>query len=50
MLTRRHALLAPLTQVATVRAAPGAMSLCLHQTTSNAAGYRSSLEGPQRSR
>src|ERR1700688_1660683 len=45
MLTRRQALLAPLTQVAAVHAAPGGMSLCLHQTTSNAAGYRNSLEG-----
>lgn len=45
MLTRRHALLAPLAQVAAVRAAPGAMTLCIHQTTSHAAGYRKSLEG-----
>lgn len=45
MLTRRHALLAPLAQVATVHAASAGMSLCLHQTTSNAAGYRNSLEG-----
>ena len=45
MITRRHALLAPLAQVGTVHAAPGGMSLCLHQTTSNAAGYRNSLEG-----
>jgi sugar phosphate isomerase/epimerase len=45
MLTRRHALLAPLTQVAAVNRAPGGMSLCVHQTTSNGAGYRASLEG-----
>jgi sugar phosphate isomerase/epimerase len=43
MLNRRQALLAPL--ALTLRAAPRAMSLCIHQTTSAAAGYRKSLEG-----
>ena len=45
MLTRRNALLAPLAQVSNVGAAPRPMALCLHQTTSAAAGYRRSLEG-----
>jgi len=44
MLTRRHALLAPLAQVAAT-GAPGSMKLCIHQTTSNGAGYLKSLEG-----
>jgi len=45
MLTRRHALLAPLLQAATAGAAPGTMTLAIHQTTSNGAGYRKSLQG-----
>jgi sugar phosphate isomerase/epimerase len=44
MLSRRTALLAPLAAVP-LRAAGGKMSLCLHQNTSLAAGYRKSLEG-----
>jgi 2-keto-myo-inositol isomerase len=43
MLTRRAALLAP---AAAAMAAPtSTMQLCMHQTTSAAAGYRRSLEG-----
>ena len=42
MLTRRTLLAAP---AAALAAAPGPMQLCLHQTTSAAAGYRRSLEG-----
>src|SRR6266851_1383313 len=42
MVSRRTVLLS--TPVA-MAARPGAMSLCLHQTTSAAAGYRRSLEG-----
>ena len=46
MLSRRTALLAPLAAAATPSfAAAGKMSLCLHQNTSLAAGYRKSLEG-----
>ena len=45
MLTRRHVLLAPLAQASGLAARPTSMSLCLHQTTSAAAGYRKSLEG-----
>jgi 2-keto-myo-inositol isomerase len=46
MLSRRTALLAPLAQVvAPVHAATGKMTLCLHQNTSRAAGFRQSLEG-----
>jgi len=47
MLSRRTALLAPLAAGAGARVAAAApkMSLCLHQTTSAAAGYRKSLEG-----
>jgi 2-keto-myo-inositol isomerase len=45
MITRRHALLAPLAQVAALQAAPAGMQLCIHQTTSAGAGYRKSLEG-----
>jgi 2-keto-myo-inositol isomerase len=46
MISRRLILLAPLAQVA-ARAAvvPLKMTLCLHQNTSLAAGYRKSLEG-----
>src|SRR5215813_9945312 len=39
MPSRRTVLLAPLA------AAPGKMTLCIHQNTSRAAGYRKSLEG-----
>lgn len=42
MLSRRTVLLST---SAAVAARPGAMALCLHQTTSAAAGYRRSLEG-----
>src|SRR5581483_9780986 len=42
MLTRRTVLLAP---AAPLAAAASGMSLCIHQTTSAAAGYRRSLEG-----
>jgi 2-keto-myo-inositol isomerase len=42
MLTRRTLLLAPAVPLA---AAPSGMTLCIHQTTSAAAGYRKSLEG-----
>jgi 2-keto-myo-inositol isomerase len=46
MLSRRTALLAPLAQVvAPVHAATGKMTLCIHQNTSRAAGFRKSLEG-----
>src|SRR5579862_8767408 len=46
MISRRTILLAPLAQVAArAAAAPGKMSLCLHQNTSSGAGYRKSLEG-----
>jgi sugar phosphate isomerase/epimerase len=43
MLTRRTVLLAPAAPLAV--AAGGSMQLCMHQTTSAAAGYRRSLEG-----
>ena len=42
MLTRRTAILS---SAAAMAARPGAMFLCIHQTTSLAAGYRRSLEG-----
>src|SRR5579872_683084 len=45
MLSRRTALLAPLAAAVPLHAAGGKMSLCLHQNTSQAAGYRKSLEG-----
>jgi sugar phosphate isomerase/epimerase len=46
MISRRLVLLAPLAQVVTrAAAAPGKMTLCLHQNTSLAAGYRKSIEG-----
>jgi sugar phosphate isomerase/epimerase len=45
MLSRRIVLLAPLTTPLTAAAANGKMSLCLHQNTSRAAGFRKSLEG-----
>jgi 2-keto-myo-inositol isomerase len=46
MLTRRNALLAPLAAAAIpARAASSKMTLCIHQNTSRAAGYRKSLEG-----
>jgi 2-keto-myo-inositol isomerase len=38
-------LLAPLAEAVAPAATPGKMSLCLHQNTSRAAGYRQSLEG-----
>lgn len=44
-MTRRHALLAPLAQASHLGAARTTMFLCMHQTTSVAAGYRKSLEG-----
>src|SRR5271165_3238430 len=47
MLNRRHLLLTALASAPAVRlrAASGSMQLCMHQTTSSAAGYRKSLEG-----
>ena len=47
MLSRRTVLLAPLAASAVIPASatPGKMSLCMHQGTSRAAGYRRSLEG-----
>jgi 2-keto-myo-inositol isomerase len=45
MLSRRTICLAPLAQVVTRAAGTGKMQLCMHQTTSVAAGYRKSLEG-----
>jgi 2-keto-myo-inositol isomerase len=42
MVTRRTLLMAP---AAPLAAAPGRLGLCIHQTTSAAAGYRRSLEG-----
>jgi 2-keto-myo-inositol isomerase len=47
MLSRRSVLLAPLAAGAVIpmEAAAGKMSLCMHQGTSRAAGYRKSLEG-----
>ena len=43
MMSRRTVLLSSAAAAAAHR--PGAMSLCIHQTTSAAAGYRASLEG-----
>jgi 2-keto-myo-inositol isomerase len=45
ILNRRHLLLSALAPAIPLRAAPGSMQLCMHQTTSAAAGYRKSLEG-----
>jgi 2-keto-myo-inositol isomerase len=47
MLTRRTLLATPLALIATraVAVAAGKMTLAIHQNTSNAAGYRKSLEG-----
>jgi len=47
MISRRSALLTPLALAAPVAAKPAAsgMTLCMHQGTSRAAGYRKSLEG-----
>jgi 2-keto-myo-inositol isomerase len=45
MLNRRHVLLSALVPAIPLRAASGPMQLCMHQTTSAAAGYRKSLEG-----
>jgi 2-keto-myo-inositol isomerase len=45
MFNRRHLLLSALAPAIPLRAAPGSMQLCMHQTTSAAAGYRKCLEG-----
>jgi sugar phosphate isomerase/epimerase len=46
MLNRRHLLLSALASpLVPLRAAPASMQLCMHQTTSSAAGFRKSLEG-----
>jgi sugar phosphate isomerase/epimerase len=45
MLDRRRLLLSAFTSAIPLRAASGSMQLCMHQTTSLAAGYRKSLEG-----
>jgi len=46
MISRRTALLTPLAGMAAVATAgDGRMTLCMHQGTSRAAGYRKSLEG-----
>jgi sugar phosphate isomerase/epimerase len=46
MLNRRQLLLTAIASPAlSLRAASGSMQLCMHQTTSTAAGYRKSLEG-----
>ena len=45
MLSRRVVCLAPFAQVLTQAATPGKMQLCMHMTTSVAAGYRKALEG-----
>jgi 2-keto-myo-inositol isomerase len=45
MLNRRYLLLSALAPAIPLRAATGPMHLCMHQTTSAAAGYRKSLEG-----
>ena len=45
VLNRRHLILSALAPAIPLRAAPGSMQLCMHQTTSAAAGYRKSLEG-----
>jgi sugar phosphate isomerase/epimerase len=45
MLSRRIVCLAPLAQVVTRAAAPAKMQLCMHMTTTVAAGFRGSLEG-----
>lgn len=45
MLSRRTALFAPLAVAASGAGATGKMTLCMHQGTSRAAGYRKSLEG-----
>lgn len=45
MIDRRHLVISGLTALTPLRAATGKMQLCLHQTTSAAAGYRKSLEG-----
>ena len=45
MLNRRRLLLSALAPAIPLPAAPGSMQLCMHQTTSAAAGYRKSLEG-----
>jgi sugar phosphate isomerase/epimerase len=45
MLNRRQLVLSALAPAIPLRAAPGSMQLCMHQTTSAAAGFRKSLEG-----
>ena len=45
MLNRRHVLITALAQAVPLRSATPTMQLCMHQTTSAAAGYRGSLEG-----
>lgn len=45
MLNRRHFLVSALAPAVPLVAARGSMQLCMHQTTSAAAGYRKSLEG-----
>src|SRR3984957_5050488 len=45
MLNRRSLVLSALVPAIRLRAAPGSMQLCMHQTTSTAAGYRKSLQG-----
>ncbi len=45
MIDRRNLLITGLAALAPLRAATGKMQVCLHQTTSAAAGYRKSLEG-----
>ena len=45
MLSRRTALFAPWAVAASGAGATGKMTLCMHQGTSRAAGYRKSLEG-----
>lgn len=45
MLNRRHLLVSALAPAVPMSAAPPSFQLCMHQTTSAAAGYRNSLEG-----
>jgi 2-keto-myo-inositol isomerase len=45
MLNRRQILVSALTPAVPLSAAPDSFQLCMHQTTSAAAGYRNSLEG-----
>src|ERR1700692_1595879 len=48
MLNRRQFFLSALSPAIPLSAASGSMQLCIHQTTSAAAGYRKSLEGYSR--